>query len=119
MKHSIATISFVSLLVFIGCAPVNTKLMYNPKTGDVKECKRDPLKNWTWEEEAVLRRCAEEYKKLGYTENNETLSPVKMNSDTSKLTFNQKLEELRIALDNGLITEQEYNQKRQKILDEF
>ena len=85
--------------------------MYNPNTGDIKECKRNPWKNWTWEEKAVLQKCTDEYKKLGYVENN--------NAAISKQSFNQKLEELKTAFDKGLITEQEYNQKRQKILDEL
>lgn len=61
-------IAFLVAASLSACAAVNTKLMHNPQTGDVKECKRDPWKNWEWEEKAVLKACVEEYKKLGYVE---------------------------------------------------
>jgi hypothetical protein len=60
--------TFVLVTMLVGCAPINTRLLQNPATGDVRECKRDPWKNWSWEEEAVLKTCAEQYKKLGYIE---------------------------------------------------
>ena len=115
------SVLFLSIVCFvlISCASVNTKLMYNPQTGDVKECKRDPWKNWEWEEEAVLRTCANEYKKLGYIETND-VSDARMNkTDPSSQTLKQKLQELKSAYDDGLITEQEYSVKRTKLLDEF
>jgi len=55
----------------IACAPAKTTIMYNTKTGQTAECKRDPLKNWSWEEEKVVGRCVEQYRALGYLPANE------------------------------------------------
>jgi hypothetical protein len=68
MQSLKALISLFIILLLAACAPINTRLLQNPSTGDVRECKRDPWKNWTWEEEAVLKTCAEQYKNLGYIE---------------------------------------------------
>ena len=68
MQSLKALISLSIILVLGACAPINTRLAQNPTTGDVRECKRDPWKNWTWEEEAVLKACTEQYRKLGYVE---------------------------------------------------
>jgi hypothetical protein len=48
------------------CAPNYMVLVKNPQTGDVRECKRNPLKNWTWEEHRVVDECVAEYQKSGY-----------------------------------------------------
>lgn len=68
MQNIKALISLSLTLLLGACAPINTKLLQNPTTGDIRECKRDPWKNWTWEEEAVLKTCSDQYKKLGYVE---------------------------------------------------
>lgn len=105
----------------VACAPVNTKLMFNPMTGDVKECKRDPWKNWTWEEEAVLKRCADEYRKLGYVEADEATvkSPSGFKKQSSKTTLTDKLLQLKTAKDKGLITEKEYEEQKGILLKKF
>lgn len=105
----------------IACAPINTKLMYNPVTGDVKECKRDPWKNWTWEEEAVLKKCADEYKNLGYVEANEAAIKLPQHSEkqSSKTTLPDKLFQLKTAKDKGLITEKECEEQRGILLKKF
>lgn len=60
-------ILLLALVIFItGCAPNYIVLMKNPQTGDIKECKRNPLKNWTWEEWRVVDECAALYEKAGY-----------------------------------------------------
>lgn len=51
-----------------GCAPNYVVLVKNPQTGDLRECRRDPLKNWTWEERRVVDACVHEYEKAGYVE---------------------------------------------------
>ncbi len=61
-------ILLIAVLFVSACASTQTVLMKNPQTGDVRECKRDPWKNWTWQEEAVLKECKEKYEKAGYTE---------------------------------------------------
>jgi hypothetical protein len=68
MQKIKALINLCFILLLGACAPINTRLVQNPATGDVRECKRDPWKNWSWEEEAVLKACTEQYKKLGYVE---------------------------------------------------
>ena len=68
MQNIKTVISLCFILLLGACAPINTRLVQNPATGDVRECKRDPWKNWSWEEEAVLKACTEQYKKLGYVE---------------------------------------------------
>ncbi|RJO61092.1 MAG: hypothetical protein C4542_07340 [Dehalococcoidia bacterium] len=50
----------------VGCSPNYMVLMKNPQTGDVKECKRNPLKNFVWEETRVVDECAALYEKAGY-----------------------------------------------------
>jgi hypothetical protein len=101
--------------VIVACAPVNTRLMYHPKTGDVKECKRDPWKNWVWEEEAVLKRCSDEYRKLGYVDTDE--ATIKTQSSKSALT--EKLLDLKSAKEKGLITEKEYEAQRSILIRRF
>lgn len=103
------------------CAPVNVKLVQNPTTGDVRECKRDPWKNWSWEEEAVLQKCVEEYRKLGYVEaGNPSVKPEKPSlQKASNLSLAGKLRELKSAYEQGLITETEYNERRNTLLQEF
>ena len=68
MQNLKALISLGLIILLCACAPINTRLVQNPTTGDVRECKRDPLKNWSWEEETVLKACTEQYRKLGYVE---------------------------------------------------
>ena len=48
--------------------------MHNPQTGDVRECKRDPWKNWAWEEARVVDACVDRYRKLGYIEAGEDVT---------------------------------------------
>lgn len=66
MKKHILILCLLMLLP--ACAATQTVLMKNIQTGDVKECKRDPWKNWSWQEEAVMKDCKEKYEKAGYTE---------------------------------------------------
>lgn len=61
-------ILILCLVLLPACGSTQTVLMKNPQTGDVKECKRDPWKNWQWQEEAVLKDCKEKYEKAGYIE---------------------------------------------------
>lgn len=58
----------IAIIILSACASTQTVLMKNPQSGDVKECKRDPWKNWQWQEEAVLSGCKEKYEKAGYIE---------------------------------------------------
>ena len=95
--------------------------MQNPRTGDIKECKRDPLKNWTWEEEAVIRKCVDEYRKLGYVEAGD--NPANPMSSPppkpSQSTLSSKLTELKSAKDMGLLTQKEYEEQRALIINNF
>jgi hypothetical protein len=116
MRRHLLYILAAAISVFIGCAPVNTKILYNPKTGNVAECKRDPWKNWTWQEEDVLRKCAEEYKKIGYIEV-DGISDVPPQKPAKSLS--ERLEEIKAAYDKGLISEIEYEAKRKKIIGEY
>lgn len=116
--------TFVFLCLFMGigaCAPMNVKLVQNPTTGDVRECKRDPWKNWSWEEEAVIQKCVEEYRKLGYIEaGNHSIKPEKTSPQkVSNHSLVDKLKELKSAYEQGLITETEYNERRNTLLNEF
>lgn len=121
MKHMRASIILCLFLWVGGCAPLNVRLVQNPTTGDVRECKRDPWKNWSWEEERVLQKCVEEYKKLGYVEAGspsiepEGASPQK----ASNRSLADKLRELKSAYEQGLVTETEYNERRNTLLKEF
>lgn len=56
------------LLALSACAPTRTVLMKNTQTGDVRECKTDPWKDWPWQEKAVLDDCKEKHEKAGYVE---------------------------------------------------
>lgn len=56
----------MTMAFFGGCAaPINIVLVRGAN-GDIRECKRDPLKNWSWEEDVVIKKCIDEYKKSGY-----------------------------------------------------
>lgn len=61
-------IASLFLFAVTACGPVNTVLMKNPETGDVRECKRDTWKNPVWQEKAVLDECRRKYEKAGYDE---------------------------------------------------
>ncbi|OGW20077.1 MAG: hypothetical protein A2Z82_01095 [Nitrospirae bacterium GWA2_46_11] len=61
-------ILIVSIFFLPACASTQTVLMKNPQTGDIKECKRDTWKHWSWQEEAVIKDCKEKYEKAGYVE---------------------------------------------------
>jgi hypothetical protein len=121
MRKYVGITLMLILLGIAACAPVNTKLMHNPVTGDVKECKRDPWKNWTWEEAAVLKRCADEYRKLGYVEADEATIKLPQRSDelSSKTTLTDKLLQLKTARDKGFITEKEYEEHKDILLKKF
>ncbi len=58
----------LSLALLSACGTTQTVLMKNPRTGDVKECKRDPWKNWEWQEKEVINNCKTAYEKAGYVE---------------------------------------------------
>jgi hypothetical protein len=121
MRKHIGIMLMLICFGIVACAPINTKLMYNPVTGDVKECKRDPWKNWEWEEEAVLKKCADEYRKLGYVEADEAAVKLPQGSEkkSSKATITDKLLELKTPKDKGLITEKEYEEQRGILLKKF
>ena len=61
-------ILLLPILILSGCAQNRLVLMKNPQTGDIRECKRNPLKNWAWEENRVVDACIREYRKAGYAE---------------------------------------------------
>ena len=121
MRRCRAIALMLTCIGVVACAPVNTKLMYNPMTADVKECKRDPWKNWSWEEEAVLKKCADEYRKLGFIESDEatTKSSPRLAKQSSETTLTDKLLELKTAKDKGLIIEREYEEQRGILLKKF
>lgn len=113
-------IFFIVAWVFLpACAPTEATVLQNPTTLQTVECKRNPWKNWTWEDEEVRRKCAEKYKALGFVEANEKNSGSSSPVEVKNASLADKLRQLDEAYGKGLLTEMEYKAKRKQILERF
>ena len=68
MQPIIYAVLAILFLVAPACAPTDATVLQHPQTLQTVECKRDPWKNWTWQDEEVRKKCAEKYKALGFVE---------------------------------------------------
>ena len=110
----------ISLFAFLpACAPTEATILQHPNTLQTVECKRNPWKNWTWEDEEVRRKCAEKYKALGFVEANENNAKGASHTNDKNASLAEKLRELNEAYEKGLLTEKEYKTKRKQIVERF
>lgn len=101
------------------CAPTEATVLQHPDTLQTVECKRNPWKNWTWQDEEVRRKCADKYKALGFAEVNKKSPENNPVAGASNASLTDKLQQLEAAYSKGLLTESEYKAKRKQILERF